>query len=288
MDWLDYREKLGIGFADVDKQRMFFTKTMNMLKGFCGGSRSKYTVQEYFNFCQCTGTVFDTRYTDPYLPDERYFTILTLFVNHQNNLNEFWAYYLAFINTLDPYRTTGVNAKRLIEQLKTDLEESHIPYNIVSDKDGIFVFPKGVPEFDATLVSQPLDWLHAYPTAQAAWIKALKKYADHTPDESSDVADLFRKAMETFFQSFFKTEGSLENRMKEYSEYLKGRGIPQEIANNFKVLMEQYNKFMNNYAKHHDRTSDKVLEYIMYQTGNIIRLLITLKQSDEEVTKDES
>ena len=35
---------------------------------------------------------------------------------------------------------------------------------------------------------------------------------------------------------------------------------------------------MNNYAKHHDKTSINVLEYIMYQTGNIIRLLITLKK----------
>ena len=37
---------------------------------------------------------------------------------------------------------------------------------------------------------------------------------------------------------------------------------------------------MNNYAKHHNKTSRNVLEYIMYQTGNIIRLLITLKQEE--------
>ena len=34
---------------------------------------------------------------------------------------------------------------------------------------------------------------------------------------------------------------------------------------------------MNDYAKHRDATSDTLLEYLMYQTGNIIRLLITLK-----------
>lgn len=33
-------------------------------------------------------------------------------------------------------------------------------------------------------------------------------------------------------------------------------------------------------AKHHDKTELNVLEYLMYQTGNIIRLLITLKQAE--------
>jgi hypothetical protein len=37
---------------------------------------------------------------------------------------------------------------------------------------------------------------------------------------------------------------------------------------------------MNGYAKHHDKTELNVLEYLMYQTGNIIRLLITLKQAE--------
>jgi hypothetical protein len=34
---------------------------------------------------------------------------------------------------------------------------------------------------------------------------------------------------------------------------------------------------MNSYAKHHDKAGENALEYIMYETGNIIRLLINLK-----------
>ena len=37
---------------------------------------------------------------------------------------------------------------------------------------------------------------------------------------------------------------------------------------------------MNGYATHHDKTELNVLECLMYQTGNIIRLLITLKQAE--------
>lgn len=51
-------------------------------------------------------------------------------------------------------------------------------------------------------------------------------------------------------------------------------------------LLQTYYNFMNGYAKHHDKTELNVLEYLMYQTGNIIRLLVTLKQA-EPVTENE-
>lgn len=65
-----------------------------------------------------------------------------------------------------------------------------------------------------------------------------------------------------------------------YGNYLFKAGIPEEIASNFETLLQTYCNFMNGYAKHHDKTELNVLEYLMYQTGNIIRLLITLKQAE--------
>ena len=50
----------------------------------------------------------------------------------------------------------------------------------------------------------------------------------------------------------------------------------------FNFLLQAYTSFMNNYAKHRDATSNRLLEYLMYQTGNIIRLLITLKQGEDK------
>ena len=64
----------------------------------------------------------------------------------------------------------------------------------------------------------------------------------------------------------------------EYGTYMKEKGVPPEVSNNLETLLQSYTNFMNGYAKHHDKTDKNVLEYIMYQTGNIIRLLITLKK----------
>ena len=97
---------------------------------------------------------------------------------------------------------------------------------------------------------------------------------------------MFRKALETFFQEFFNCSKSLENFKADYGNYLKQNGIPKEIAGNFEALLQAYTKFINNYAKHHDKTGKNVLEYLMYQTGNTMRLLLTLKQEDNTAEAD--
>lgn len=156
------------------------------------------------------------------------------------------------------------------------LKESQIPFEVREDEDGYFIFPRGAKELDDALVSESLEWLKQYPKSRTAFIKALREYADQREQNASDIADKFRKALESFFQEFFGSEKSLENYKSEYGAYLKQHGVPSEISNNLESILQAYTNYINNYAKHHDKTNLNVLEYIMYQTGNIIRLLITL------------
>ena len=75
----------------------------------------------------------------------------------------------------------------------------------------------------------------------------------------------------------------MENYKSGYGGFLKDHGIPAELANNFQTLLDSYTNYNNNYAKHHDKTSLNALEYLLYQTGNIIRLLITLKNGEKNI-----
>ena len=111
----------------------------------------------------------------------------------------------------------------------------------------------------------------------------MKSYADATQNTASDVADKFRKALETFFQEFFGGGRSLEKFISDhtYEQYLDKCGVPSDMRDEFKNTVNAYAKFINNNAKHHDKTELKVLEYLMYQTGNIMRFLITLKQEEQ-------
>ena len=271
MDWLDYREKLKIGFNDKQKVELFYVKLFNVLNQIIPEMNSQYTEGECFKFCNMTGTPMDRSYRNNY-----YEYVLKVLSRHKENVIDFVAYYIAFVNCRMDAKYKEWTQENLRNLFLNCLDQSHMPFELYEDKDGCFVFPKGVKEMDEALVSQPLTWLAKYPDSERAWKKALRKYAESSATDASDVADLFRKALETFFQEFFSNSKSLENNKAEYGNYLKSKGVPKEISSNLETLLQLYTNYMNNYAKHHDATSEKVLEYLMYQTGNIIRLLITL------------
>lgn len=278
MDWIDYREKLGVGFSDRNKVEYFMAKIFNILNGGGDEMRLQIDEDEYFTFCNVTGTPM----RQGPLYGEGYRIVVDVLRHNSQTLEHFLAYYIAFVNCQKDSQYKSWTKENFKNVLCNVFRQSHIPYELFEDKDGYFIFPKGAEEMDSTLVSQPLVWLSAYPKAHTAYVKALREYSEATPDNASDIADKFRKALETFFQEFFACDKSLENCKGLYGGYLKSRNVPSEISANFETLLQSYTNFMNGYAKHHDKTSVNILEYIMYQTGNIIRLLITLKQ--EEIT----
>lgn len=271
MKWIDYRAKLGVGFSDKDK----FVALKNKIYTFVGylNNMRSFEYDDYDLMCFMLligGKVEDYDY-DP-LED------VQETLDMSRNMGDLISKYVAFCNSyLDNHSEEDID---LLAFIKNALDDLSISYDLLEDEDGSFIFPKGAKELDDALVSEPLEWLGGYPKAHSAFVKALKEYADATDETASETADKFRKALEAFMQEFFGGGQSLENYKSAYGDYLKSHDVPKELANDFAKLLTSYTNFMNNYAKHHDKTNTKVLEYIMYQTGNIIRLLITLKQEE--------
>ena len=278
MDFIDYREKLGLGFSDHQKTEYFSTIIFNALFSLSADPQvGRFSYDEYFRFCTITGTLIDSRLSEDYHADQRFCACIEAAYLHREDFRTLLFYIVAFINSCDEDLR-----KSYIDLLERKLKQAHIGFSLIEDQGEYFVFPDGVSEFNTALVSAPLEWLSSYPQAQKAWIKALKEYANQTDENASDIADKFRKALETFFHEFFEQDRALENMKSVYGTFLKEHGVPSEISNNFETLLLAYTNFMNENAKHHDRTTQNILEYIMYQTGNIIRLLITLKREDTE------
>ena len=273
MNYLDYSKRLGIGFDNSQLASLFLKKMKNHLAIICDDASFKnlVTPRMVFEYCNITGAEYEDMTTSYGLES------IIEDVTYESDIREFLAKYSVLLYLLKEYQQAY---QRFWNTLQENLGEANIQYEILNDDDGVFVFPKGVPEMDNALISEPLSWLSAYPRTHTAYIKALKEYSEATPDNASDIADKFRKTLETFFQEFFGCDKTLENCKGIYGSYLKSRNVPPEIAANFETLLQSYTNFMNAYAKHHDQTGLNVLEYIMYQTGNIIRLLITLKQEE--------
>ena len=276
MNWIDYRIRLGLGFSDSIKEVHFRTKCINYFRTLF--LTLDLEMSKYISFCNITGTPINKLYLSDAFSEERLEECLYTIECHSTRLVDFLSYVIAFVQSIC---ASISSQKKITCKLCEILKEVGIQYDLYEDEDGYFIFPKGVPEFDDALVSEVYEWLHkSYKKSETAWRKALKAYSDATDEKASEIADSFRKALETFFQEFFDSNKTLENLKPKYGDYLKNHNVPTEISNNLETLLQQYTNFMNNYAKHRDRTSDSLLEYIMYQTGNTMRLLITLKDTD--------
>ena len=321
---MDYREQLGIGFDDSEKGELFIARVHNR---FMQGKSLCISLENERAFCYQVGALcerdrdslslypeyqggstsasgldrvwsdyfedYDQPYPHYLFDDEGEEEVEE--EKKQSRL-EFYEF-LALVVTL---RNCCKDERDVCEYLTNTIEEalrdSYIPFEWVDEGDGdLFAFPQGAPELDNALVSEPLTWLSAWPYSRAAFVDALKYYAEADRFKPAEIAWKFDRALETFFQEFFdrdklaatkagstgKRPRSLENYKSDYGSYLRDRGIPPEIAGNLETLMQAYTTLENNHAKHQDTMPSAALEYLMYQTGNIVRLLVRLHSANK-------
>lgn len=152
-------------------------------------------------------------------------------------------------------------------------------YEVVEDKDGTFIFPLGAKELDDALVSEPLEWLNDYPNARKTLIIALQQYSKGL--YIRDVADNLRKAFEEFLKEFLNNNNDLNKNKKEVEVYLKLQNAAPQLVTMLVSLISHYYLLNNEVAKHNDKIDEKYLEFLMYQTGVFIRMLIVVKRDSE-------
>lgn len=97
-----------------------------------------------------------------------------------------------------------------------------------------------------------------------------------------DVADNLRKTLETFLQEFLGNVGNLESNKNNICKYLGSQGVDPGISGLFKPLIDAYKNINDRIAKHNDHVDKKMLEFLLYQTGVLIRMVITIKNAENE------
>lgn len=267
MKWATYREKLGIGFSDEDKAGLLANKLYTFIRYSI--ETENYSDNDFYRFCLLTGIAYND-------PNDVHTAIASLFRQKGISTNKLIAYYVAFVNTQEDADQTHRDI--LINELKGFLAELSIPYETTIDEDGIFIFPKGAQELDDALVSQPLEWLSAYPQAQKTFVIALRQYSDGV--YIRDVADNLRKALEAFLQEFLGNTKNLETNKNEICRYLGEQGVDAGISGLFQQLINAYKNINDRIAKHNDAVDKKLLEFLLYQTGLLIRMVIVVKMEE--------
>lgn len=267
MKWIDYREKLGVGFKDDDKFEMLSNIVRNYVEVIFQG---KYDFKSYFDYCQMVGE----EYSEYRSPEKR----LSQSFNKCDSLECLLSKYIAFYNTYKPnsdWYNPPIPKKAILDNLKKKLKDMNIQFELIEDKDGVFVFPKGAKELDDALVSQPLEWLKDYPKTREVFVLVLKQYSDG--EYIRDTADNLRKALEEFLREFLGNDKNLENNKVEIYRYLGKQGVDPDLSGLFKQIINTYKNVNDKCVKHHDKIDEKLLEFLLYQTGLLIRMVLSVK-----------
>lgn len=279
MDFIDYREKLGIGFNDEQKIKIFYNRIFNVLDGLVKSGSVTISFNEYFNFCNDTGTNMDTSLCADYLGSERFKDCINIIREHMHLFADFISYYVWFVNSL--VDSDELWSRRAYKNLLVNsLNQSHIDYELLQENENYFIFPKGAKELDDALVSEPLEWLKDYHQAHKTYCIALKQYADGI--YVRDVADNLRKALEEFLREFLGNDNDFNKNKKEVEAYLKSQNADAHLITILVALLNHYYLLNNEVAKHNDKMDKKYLEFLLYQTGIFIRTLIIVKREENK------
>ena len=269
MKWIDYREKLGLGFNDEEKASALLNKYLllfDSLKLQYGLHIFNSTIHAYFNMvCE-------------YSADMLFSQVQYSFRISKTSL-ELLSKCVAFLNCAIANLGDESAIKYIKQYVFSTLEDLSISYELITDDDGYFIFPKGAKVLDDALVSEPLEWLKAYPKAHKTYCIALKQYSEG--QYIRDTADNLRKALEEFLQEFLGNEKNLETNKAEICKYLGDEGVDAGIAGLFQPLINSYKNINDRIAKHNDRVDKKLLEFLLYQTGVLIRMVLSVHQEDE-------
>ena len=273
MKWVDYREKLGIGFDDRQKFKMLSAILKNYVENTVGHN---YESDAYLNYCQMVGEIYyNVGYPYRHVSDS---------LDECKNTEELIAKYVAFYNTYSGCRSYSyqtVGKVQILDYLKETLGRLNIKYEIFEDEDGIFIFPSGAKELDDALVSEPLEWLSNYPRTRKTYSIALQQYSDGR--YVRDIADNLRKAFEEFLKEFFHNNNDLNKNKKEVEAYLKEQNAEPQLITMLVSLISHYYLLNNEGAKHNDKIDARYLEFLLYQTGVFIRMLIVSKTNTKEM-----
>ena len=141
----------------------------------------------------------------------------------------------------------------------------------------VTLYPLGAKLLDEGSVNDVLAWLENYPKVAKHFEQALKIYYAGDIGKYRNLLDNLRFALEQLLKEVIGNKKSLENQQKELLNWLKQRGIHQEVVNLYnQLLFGQYFMYQNEAVKHNEAFSKDEIEFMIYLTGTFMRLLLQL------------
>lgn len=272
MEYIEYLKKLGIETNDEMNRKKLKNFIIIQLREF----------YEKYQYTKINETVAKQFFKENCIAINMFHMLGVIQIfEMEEDIKKVLLYYSSFLNIIrccvDILYIESKVYDKMISEFDGILLKHKLQYKLLRDDDGVYLLPIIHTELDEKLIAEPMEWLEKYPTIRKQAIESLQIYYNSEDYEVADVVDRLRKLLEQFMQKYFNSKAALKTLISDYGNKLKVSGVSSEIASEFEKMLNLYDMYNNNHAKHHRDAGDYDVEYIMYETFNIIRLLLQIE-----------
>lgn len=162
--------------------------------------------------------------------------------------------------------------KKFLLDIKEIINITNVPIELKYSENEFLIYPAGAKLLDEKLINDNLDWLSDYPKIYELFSSSLSDLG--IKGKERQVIDNLRLSVELLLKEKLGNSKSLENQKIELGKYLKTQKICSEISNLYWQVLDYYSKYQNNKVKHSDSANPNEVEFILYLTGTMMRLLL--------------
>ncbi|BAY45911.1 hypothetical protein SAMD00079811_35180 [Scytonema sp. HK-05] len=149
----------------------------------------------------------------------------------------------------------------------------------------VIVYPYGDQFLDRGIIDSALSGLEDYPEVAGHFEKALKIYQSGETSQYRNLLDNLRFALEQLLKKILKNQKSLENQKNHLLPWLREKGLHSQVVNLYEKLLSTYQDYQNDAVKHNEAFSLDEVEFMIYLTGNFMRLILQLARQVNNVTE---
>ncbi len=145
------------------------------------------------------------------------------------------------------------------------------------------VYPSGDQFLDRGIIDCTLSGLDDYPKVAEHFEEALGIYLHGETSKYRNLLDNLRFSLEQLLKRVLGNRKSLENQKPYLLSWLKNKGLHSQVVNLYEKLLSTYQIYQNDAVKHDEAFSLDEVEFMIYLTGNFMRLILKLANRDRDV-----
>ncbi|MBN8563681.1 MAG: hypothetical protein J0L70_24400 [Leptolyngbya sp. UWPOB_LEPTO1] len=178
---------------------------------------------------------------------------------------------------------TQARASKIVEEIKR-LSALTPSAGFAVHKRGkqFIVYPSGDQFLDRGIIDSTLSELENYPEVAESFERALKLYLRGETSQYRNLLDELRFALEQLLKKVLKNQIPLEKQKKELKTWFRSKGLHPQVVNLYEGLLNPYHQYQNDAVKHNEAFSLDEVEFMIYLTGNLMRLILKLANLDRD------